>query len=379
MRYRRPLAGHSLLALALALGACLPSGASAAPDDAYLAGYVAAVLERQFSVNPRSVQVKDGVVSIDAADVPRPDQSKVTTALSAVPGVVRVELRTGPLQAQPAAPEAPTGATPPPVSTTAAPPTGFLPTDHLFKPLIADPRWPHFSAAYRSYLKSPSAKDVAAVSFGETAPIYRGNMGEDAKWGQWEAGIQAGVFSTFDLDSASFDLINTDFFVAAFTGYRLGDFSALGRLFHQSSHLGDEFLLRASRPTRINLSYEGLDAKLSYDLPLGLRVYGGGGYLFDVDPPDLGRGLAQAGAEFRSPWTLWRGRLRPVAGVDLQWRAENNWNTDLSVRAGLQFENVSLLSRNLQLLVEYYNGHSFEGQFFKDSVEYIGVGLHFNF
>jgi hypothetical protein len=204
-------------------------------------------------------------------------------------------------------------------------------------------------------------------------------MGEDAKWGQWEAGVQGGVFSTFDLDSASFDLINTDFFVAGFIGYRFGDFSALGRLFHQSSHLGDELLLRASRPTRINLSYEGLDAKLSYDLPFGFRVYGGGGYLFDVDPPDLGRGLAQAGVEFRSPWTLWQGWLRPVAGVDLQWRAENNWNTDLSVRAGLQFENVSLLSRNLQLLAEYYKGHSFDGQFFTESVEYLGLGLHFNF
>lgn len=71
--------------------------------------------------------------------------------------------------------------------------------------------------------------------------------------------------------------------------------------------------------------------------------------------------------------------MRPIAGVDLEFREENRWHTDFSLRAGLQFENVSVLSRNLQLLLEYYNGRSFDGQFFKQPVEYVGVGAHFNF
>ncbi|WP_297324346.1 DUF1207 domain-containing protein [Nitrosomonas sp.] len=28
-------------------------------------------------------------------------------------------------------------------------PTGLLPTGHLFKPLLANPHWAHFSSAYR--------------------------------------------------------------------------------------------------------------------------------------------------------------------------------------------------------------------------------------
>ena len=114
--------------------------------------------------------------------------------------------------------------------------------------------------------------------------------------------------------------------------------------------------------------------RLSYDLPFGLRAYGGGGYLFDVDPSNLGRGLAQAGGEWRSPWAFWQDRLRPVAGLDLQWKEENNWHTDLSLRAGIQFDSVSVLSRNLQILFEYYRGRSFDGQFFRDPVEYVGIG-----
>ncbi len=31
-------------------------------------------------------------------------------------------------------------------------PTGFLPAGTLFTPLLADPRWPHFSLEYRYYL-----------------------------------------------------------------------------------------------------------------------------------------------------------------------------------------------------------------------------------
>ena len=362
--------------LALLVSGAMPEIATAVPDDAYIAGYVAAVLERQLGVSPRSVRVKDGVVTIDGADVPRADRPKVLTAVTAIRGVSRVDVVEGPAAAAPP----PSGAAVPPAPpTSAAPDLGFLPTGHLFHSLIADPRWPHFSAAYRYYITTPGPRDVAAVSFGETIPFYRDELGEKGRWGQWELGLQGGVFSTFDLGSSSIDLINTDFFVAGFVGYRNGNVSALGRVFHQSSHLGDELLLRETRPNRVNLSYEGFDAKLSYDLPFGFRGYGGGGYLFDVDPSNLGRGLAQAGAEWRSPKAFWRERLRPVAGIDLQWHEENGWSTDLSLRAGIQLESVTVLSRNLQLLVEYYNGRSVEGQFFKDSVEYVGIGAHFHF
>ena len=49
----------------------------------------------------------------------------------------------------------------------------------------------------------------------------------------------------------------------------------------------------------------------------------------------------------------------------------------MSVRAGVQFENPDFLSRRLQILVEYYNGRSPNGQFYIQKVEYVGIGLHF--
>jgi hypothetical protein len=160
--------------------------------------------------------------------------------------------------------------------------------------------------------------------------------------------------------------------------YRYGDFSTIFRLFHQSSHLGDEFVLGSRVPNRLNLSYEGLDARLSYGLGDVWRVYGGGGYLFHREPSDLQPWALQYGLEFRSPWPSPDARWRPIAAADIQNREENDWHTDFSFRAGIQLDGV-LVTRNMQLLLEYFRGHSPNGQFYRQKIDYLGLGLHFHF
>jgi hypothetical protein len=369
-------------AAALALGALLSTGPAAADPatDAYLRGYAAAVLERDFAVKDALVQVADGVVTVDPAGIRPEDRARVLDALSGIKGVNRVVLTEAPAAAvTPTAPRAetrPPAAAPrraPPTALDLGLPTGWLPAGALFDPLIADPRWPSFSAAYQRYIDDRDFRDVAAVSFGETIPIYR----DDVPFGgQWEIGLQAGVFSLFDLDSDSFDLINADYLFGIPVSYRRGSFSALLRVFHQSSHLGDEFLLR-TRVSRVNLSYESVDGKLSYDfLHRAVRVYGGAGYLFDRDPSSLQPWSVQYGLEFRSPRTLWNGIARPVLAADFQHREQNNWDADVSARAGLEFESVQVLGRKLYLTLEYFNGRSPNGQFYTDKIQYFGIGAH---
>jgi hypothetical protein len=59
------------------------------------------------------------------------------------------------------------------------------------------------------------------------------------------------------------DLINADYIIGFPLSNRNGPWSARARLFHQSSHLGDEFLLQPQKPelkaTRINLSFETIE------------------------------------------------------------------------------------------------------------------------
>jgi hypothetical protein len=358
-----------LLAVALVLGLTAASTAYAAgaTGDAYLTGYARAVLERELHVGAASLRVESGVVKLDASDLAGTDRSRVIEELSRIRGVAGVEIsETATRAPSPAGVDA---------KVVEERETGFLPGGHLFRALIADPRWPHFSASYQYYINEGKLGSVAAVSFGESFTLYRDKIG--AGW--WEAGIQAGVFAFFDLEAESKDLINADYMAAATVAYRYDKFSALGRLFHQSSHLGDEFVLGNRVKNRVNLSYEGVDARLSYDLfDDALRVYGGAGYLFDVTPTDLKPWSLQSGLEFRSPWPGPGAKFRPIAAVDVQYREENRWAADVSVRGGIEFQSV-LAGRNLQLMLEYFRGHSPNGQFYKDKIDYIGLGLHFNF
>jgi len=333
------------------------------PSDEFIRGYAMALMQPDFKITEASLRVQHGIIYIQGLNASDVDKDRIQTSLSSIEGVKQVVFSKG---GKLSSNEEQLEITPQ-VNV-------FLPRGLLFKPLLADPRWPHFSASYQRYLHNSQLASVGSATFGESFSIYR--FGGPVS-SQMEVGIQAGVFSIFDLDAESLDLVNADYFIAVPLSFRKDNFSALARVFHQSSHLGDEFLLRGQTRERINLSYEGFDTVLSYGLPLGIRIYGGGGYLFHRDPSGLKPWLTQTGLEFRSPHTWWNGSLRPVAAIDIQNREESNWNTDVSARAGIQLENPDFLSRKLQILIEYYNGRSPNGQFYIEDIESIGIGLHF--
>ena len=83
----------------------------------------------------------------------------------------------------------------------------FLPHGLLFAPLHADPRWPHFSAIYRNFTSGFGLDKGFSGNFGETFSIYRNKA---PFGGEWDFGVQGGVFSIFDAGKESIDLINAD-------------------------------------------------------------------------------------------------------------------------------------------------------------------------
>ncbi len=353
---------------------CVPFSLQAATSDNFVRGYASAVLEREFRIKDFSLSVADGAVRVTSSELRDTDHDKVIAVFLSIHGVKMVEIADG-RGAVVASSDSQRAGTQPGVqsSTKLDYELGFLPRGKLFEPLIADPRWPRFSMGYRYF---PSeARHVGAATFGESIALYRTR---GAAGGLGEIGFQAGVFSIFDLSAPSSDLVNTDFFVALQGSYRANGLSTIFRIFHQSSHLGDEFLLR-NRIDRINLSFEGVDVKLSYRPFDWLRFYGGGGYLFQVDPSDLKPWSTQGGIELQTPWRFWDDSTRLVTALDLQNRKENRWSTEISLRGGIQFERPMSLMRKISLLLEYYKGHSPNGQFFDRKIEYFGPGLHLDF
>ena len=341
------------------------------PGDEFIQGYATAVIAMNYPGGVESIRVDGGVVYLQAESLSDEEKAQLQKMLSDVEGVLRVEF-----VRQSKTAEAKSGPQKK-IKESAKPGEQLpmiLPQSQLFQPLLADPRWPHFSASFQRYIDNDLLRDVASTSFGESIGLYRLR-------GPWQStvqlGIQAGVFSIFDLDSQSFDLINADYLVGIPLTLKKGNFSNMTRIFHQSSHLGDEYLLRGQSDERINLSYESVNSIFSYHLPAGFRIYGGGGYIFHEDPSGLDPWSVQSGLEFRSPIIWSKGALRPVFAVDVQNRQESNWDADVSARAGIQFQNPNFLGRKLQLLFEYYNGKSPNGQFYDSNIEFFGFGLHF--
>ncbi|HEY0007557.1 MAG TPA: DUF1207 domain-containing protein [Tepidisphaeraceae bacterium] len=376
------LAKWALTAAVLASTTSFTSAAE--PDERFIAGYAAAVLEREFSLRAEGLEIVGGEIRYPARGFGTLEKQQLIKSLGSIPGVSSVVLiddrqitqgsATQPVTASPR-----TGGPAAKVRDAIEEPlTFYLSVGRLFEPLVADPRWPHFFASYNYYRDSgdEELRHAGSVGFGETISLVRKSYANNLRV---EGGIQAGVFAIFDLEAESLDLVNADYFVGPYAAFRYGDFSLLGRVFHQSSHLGDEYLLRDPGIDRVNVSYEAVDLIASLELPAGFRIYGGAGYLFHKEPEELKPWTTQYGLEFRSPYTVLGNAFRPIMAADFQHREESDWELDLSLRVGVQVEDPGRFSQRMLLMLEYYDGRSPNGQFYDDRIQYFGAGLHFYF
>lgn len=264
--------------------------------------------------------------------------------------------------------------------------SGAFPADDVFRPLLADPKQPQFFASWQAarVRTDHTSANVGSVGFGENFGFYTNREGCNG----WQVGLLAGVFSQFNLDAPSSDLVNTDFVVGVPVSWRSGLVSGRVRLYHQSSHLGDEFLLGRPGFNRVNLSFEEIEAIFSLDAPEGWgRVYAGGGYLIHREPAGLDRHRVQWGLELRGPVWHWPAvetamkdalGVRPVFGVDCKSVEELRWIVNTNVVGGIELVRPGA-TRQFRILFNYYRGFNPYGQFFAQKIESIGLGLYLAF
>jgi hypothetical protein len=256
-----------------------------------------------------------------------------------------------------------------------APPTGparykAFPDAELFPALIADPRQPRFSLSFQHYKTPTETFNAGSVALGEYFGFTSGFLGES---GLSQFGIQAGVFALFNLQAPSMDLINADYWVAFPLSYRKGPWSYVLRLYHQSSHLGDEFILGNPGVDRVNVSYEGLELLSAYEWDY-LRVYGGGGYLFHSSS-DLAPLYVHFGSEYVYPRIF--GDSDFIAALDIRSAEEVEWDGSYSYQVGLELH--GLTRRRMRLMLEHFRGRSPNGQFYQEKLRYTGIGMYLVF
>jgi len=211
------------------------------------------------------------------------------------------------------------------------------------------------------------------VGFGQTIALLGAR--------DWQLAIAAGVFSQFNMQSSTTDLMNTDYLVGLPLTYRRGALATRFQVYHQSSHLGDGYIVHA-HAQRVKYSFEAAEVLVS-DVVGNWRVYGGGEYLFVHAPDDLKPGIVHGGVDYRQQQPVVHlGRLagRVVAGLDARGVEDSGWQVGWSAATGLEFADPLAAPGSgwrWSVSVTAYAGPSPYGQFYRDHVSSIGLGVGF--
>lgn len=256
----------------------------------------------------------------------------------------------------------------------------------LFPPIIANPREPLYSVAYR-WFDNVLANNVIAVSLGDIFPIFRW-FGVLPWKGDMQIDIGACVWADFDMNPPNTpngewaELITTDYILSVPVSYAIGRWAYRFRIYHISSHLGDEFMVNNPEVARVNPSFEAIDFLTTYIFDKGIRLYAGPGIIINSDNSyPMKYWYAWFGFEWRFPGLryhyhgLYGG---PFCAGDLQLWQVNNYRPSGTAQLGYEWSKLQGTGRKVRLFLEYHNGYS-AGQFFWENSQYLGIRASWGF
>lgn len=245
---------------------------------------------------------------------------------------------------------------------------GWLPSEPLFAHLVAGLSEPDTYAAVASFdTKQSGSITLALASLGHQFPLYRW---ETLRWGRWQLGFFATIKSQFNLDVSNQALINADYLAGFPLSWQSGDWSVRARLFHQSSHLGDELILDGEAPERQNLSYEAIDTVAAREWS-HWRVYAGLLYVLRKQWEALGNVGGQLGAEYVSGTSVLGGRW--VTALAGRWTEAFKDDPQTTLSTGLRFGGHTPEQTSVYVAATAFHGAAPFGQFFEVTSSYYGL------
>ncbi len=188
-------------------------------------------------------------------------------------------------------------------------------------------------------------------------------------------GLGSQVYGRFSLDDSKTALISVDWVAALNTTALLGAFAVTMQLYHESSHLGDEYEDRF-QAERVDWSREVVAGWATYGAG-SWRLTGGASYvLYD--------GLSLPKAEAALGIDVGGGRRRilahtvePVLGLYTEAAAATRWRLSNSAKLGLAFRGKQG-TRRVGLAIIAHDGLSTQRQFFREESQYLGLEVRFD-
>ena len=187
-------------------------------------------------------------------------------------------------------------------------------------------------------------------------------------------GFGSQVYGRFSLTDPKSALISTDWVVSVNTTAALDPWSLTLELYHESSHLGDEYGARFPSD-RVDWTREALAAWASYIKGVW-RVTGGASYVL-ADELRLPRPGGSLGLDYhgRSRHFL-TGQVRPVGGLFFQADAATAWRVSTSAKLGVAFATGTRHDLSVGMIA--HNGLSTQRQFYRQESRYLGLELRFD-
>ncbi|MGA8164272.1 MAG: DUF1207 domain-containing protein [Waddliaceae bacterium] len=265
----------------------------------------------------------------------------------------------------------------------------WLPADPpLFRPFVADPRQLTYSFG-RRFNDRAITKNVIPVSFWSTIPLYRWfDIGPCH--GMLQIDLDGAVWAIFDPDDfsspyESLPLINADYYVGLPLTYAFCKWSFRLRVFHVSSHLGDEYMVNNPNLKRLNPSSETVDFFASYYLTKQIRLFAGVGYIVHQDKSfPCSKFSADAGLEVRLQSLGFCNCCHKLAGrpfyaMYFRYKTDFKRHVDATYALGYEIEKCWAYRERWRLFIEYHDGYSFDGQFCNEPTNYFGFRITYGY
>jgi hypothetical protein len=188
-------------------------------------------------------------------------------------------------------------------------------------------------------------------------------------------GFGSQVYGRFSLADAKSSLISIDWLAGINTTAILGKWALTLELYHESSHLGDEYGDRF-QISRLDWTREVLTGWVAYGAGQW-RFTGGASYVF-TDELRLPRPAASIAVDFRGrPRANGNSSVQPVVGLFTEATSATEWRLSTSAKVGMA---VVTPGRNRQFGVALiaHDGLSTQRQFFRQESQYLGVEIRFD-
>jgi len=184
-------------------------------------------------------------------------------------------------------------------------------------------------------------------------------------------GIGSQAYGRFSLDDSKSALISMDWVAGLNTTAVLGVWALTIQLYHESSHLGDEYA-NDFGAGRLDWTREVVAGWASYG-PGDLRITGGASYVLH-DGLNLPKTGAALGIDFHgNRHRRYTRTVQPVIGLYTEAISATRWRLSTSAKLGVAF--VGERGPRLGVGLIAHDGLSTQRQFFREESQYIGLEL----